>query len=210
MPRPSGRAVAISLAVIAGIGLGTASALRLTDSNDGTATVGFEGPSGSTTVDPETASTAAEAPVTTVAPTTLIAPPPSEPAPIQSTDPKEVARSFALAYLSWRWDGEPEPDAAVRAACRPWTTDLLAAQLATSSGGGAFTARRIAAHEVSTASIINLDAPDAQTERTARYLALASISTTEDGVAAPAKSSVYLDMRLVKEGDRWLVDEIVR
>ncbi len=119
-----------------------------------------------------------------------------------------MVRNFLDAYLSWRWDDVPTPAAAVRARARPWDTDRFDAQLGQASGAGAVTAERIAAHEVDTVEVVNVDEIEPTTPTSRTYLVLAIVTVTKDG-QEPLRRPVYLEVTTVRETTGWYVDKVV-
>ncbi len=67
---------------------------------------------------------------------------------------REVATKFLVALESYRFDDPPE---ATRNAVRPYVTDKLDQELSKSSSGAAGNAKRASLHEVTSASVIQID-----------------------------------------------------
>lgn|GEM_PF-5030714 len=121
-------------------------------------------------------------------------------------DSAAVARAFLTAYLSWAWNDQPTPAAAVRARTRQWDTDLFDAQLAGSSGATSSTNQRIAAHEVDTVAVASADPVDASSTAVT-YVALVQVTTSKDG-SPPTPRASYINAHLVLLGPNWYVNAV--
>ncbi len=219
----SRRGPVIAVAIAAGVALGAGLGIALTDPTSVSAPTTVPTPSSLTAPDPSstTVSSLTTAPPSATSPSpttgspeattasTLVAPLPTTPAArAASQDPAQVVRNFLDAYLSWRWDDVPTPAAAVRARARPWDTDRFDAQLGQASGAGAVTAERIAAHEVDTVEVVNVDEIEPTTPTSRTYLALAIVTVTKDG-QQPPRRPIYLEVTTVRETTGWYVDKVV-
>ncbi len=220
----SRRGPVIAVAIAAGVALGavlgivlsagdptSVSAPTTVPSSPSTSSLSSTTVSSSTTAPPSTTSAAPTTvpPETATTASTLVAPLPTTPAArAASQDPAQVVRNFLDAYLSWRWDDVPTPTAAVRARARPWDTDRFDAQLGQASGAAALTAERIAAHEVDTVEVVNVDEVEPTTPTSRTYLALAIVTVTKDG-QEPLRRPIYLEVTMVRETTGWYVDKVV-
>ena len=141
--------------------------------------------------------------VATTAPSVPATPP--APTTTRSVDQEAVVRHFIEGYLGWHWADRPDPDEAARARTRPWVTPEFGAELASNSGASSWSAQRMAAHEITTVEIANLD----QLDDPNSYLALVIVHSGTDG-QEPTARSVWIEARLaLVEGD-WLVEGLER
>lgn len=138
-------------------------------------------------------------------PATTASIPTTPPATTRSVDQEGVVRHFIEGYLGWHWADRPDPDEAARARTRPWVTPEFGAELASNSGASSWSAQRMAAHEITTVEIANLD----QLDDPNSYLALVIVHSATDG-QEPTARSVWIEARLALVEGAWLVEGLER
>jgi hypothetical protein len=115
----------------------------------------------------------------------------------------EVARAFAVAYGSYRFDDAAE---ALRQRQRPYDSDAFDASLG-QGGGAGIRPQAAARHEVAVASVQQVRvtglAPDG------RLVVVALVSQTLHSDAGDSASSRYLELFLTETAGGWRVDEVM-
>lgn len=133
-------------------------------------------------------------------PAPVVPPPPAAAAPEGLGDPAVVARRFATAYYTWRWD---EPDNGPFTRARPYITDKFAAQWAQSSSGAAYLATRRARHEVQTPTLTEIYEDP---EQKGLWHVQGTTTTTTDG--APPKTEQINATLIILDRAGWRVDSL--
>jgi hypothetical protein len=161
----------------------------------------------------EPAATLKPSVIPSVSPSGLTPPsPPGSPAADRASaemvaEAKVAARHFAEAYASFDWR-DPDPNLAVKDRMRPWATDRLNTFLAGGSSAAYLTQQRIEAQEVATPQIVFMDLAERYGPNKLMFLTL----LRKHRVSASGPVDIdeqFLELTLIREGDRWLVDEML-